>query len=191
MTARTLSRLGAFSLAAMLFAVALPVSAKEMAGVNLPDTTTIAGKTLKLNGLGLRKKAIFKVYVGGLYLETPTKDANTVLTGDVPKAVSMQFLRSVERAKLVETYQEGFQANAAAKMGAQKANIDKFLALVKDVKDGTKWTFAYIPGTGTIINQDGKDTGTIEGKDFAEVLFSLWFGPKPPSDDLKNGMLGK
>jgi hypothetical protein len=103
----------------------------------------------------------------------------------------MQFVRSVDRAKLVETYQEGFQANAAAKAATQKAAIDKFLALVKDVKDGTKWTFSYVPGTGTVVNQDGKDTGTIEGKDFAEVLFSLWLGPKPPSDDLKNGLLGK
>ena len=75
-------------------------------------------------------------------------------------------------------------------MAAQKANLDKFYALVSDVKEGTKWTFTYIPGTGTIINQDGKDTGTIAGKDFADLLFSLWLGPKPPSDDLKKGLLG-
>jgi hypothetical protein len=174
-----------------MFVATVPATAKEMAGVNMPDTLTVAGKTLKLNGVGLRKKSFFKVYVGALYLENASKDANAIMTGDVPKAISMQFVRSVDRAKLVETYQEGFQANAAAKAATQKAAIDKFLALVKDVKDGTKWTFSYVPGTGTVVNQDGKDTGTIEGKDFAEVLFSLWLGPKPPSDDLKNGLLGK
>jgi len=47
----------------------------EVSGVTLPDTVAFEGKTLKLNGMGLRKKVVFKVYVAGLYLETPTKDA--------------------------------------------------------------------------------------------------------------------
>src|SRR5260221_8712185 len=34
--------------------------AAELAGAKMPDTLTAGEKTLKLNGLGLRKKAIFK-----------------------------------------------------------------------------------------------------------------------------------
>ena len=52
----------------------------ELAGVTLPDTLKAGDRTLKLNGLGLRKKSIVKVYVGGLYLESPSKDAGAVLT---------------------------------------------------------------------------------------------------------------
>ena len=52
-----------------LFLAARPALARELAGVSLPDTLSAGDKALKLNGLGLRKKAIFKVYVGGLYLE--------------------------------------------------------------------------------------------------------------------------
>jgi len=68
----TRSIVGALSLAAVLFASALPplspcTLAAELAGATLPDTLAVGG-TLKLNGLGLRKKAVFKVYVGGLYL---------------------------------------------------------------------------------------------------------------------------
>ena len=43
-------------------------------------------RTLKLNGLGLRKKAVFKVYVGGLYLESPSKNAGAILGSDQAKA---------------------------------------------------------------------------------------------------------
>jgi len=69
----TRSIVGALSLAAVLFASALPplspcTLAAEPAGATLPDPLAVGGKTLKLNGLGLRKKAVFKVYVGGLYL---------------------------------------------------------------------------------------------------------------------------
>jgi hypothetical protein len=38
--------------------------AGELAGVTLSDTLKAGDKTLKLNGLGLRKRALFKVYVG-------------------------------------------------------------------------------------------------------------------------------
>jgi hypothetical protein len=58
------------------------------------------------------------------------------------------------------------------------------------VKDGSITTYTYVPGTGTVVNVGGKDVATIEGKDFAEVLFSLWLGPKPPSEDLRKGLLG-
>ena len=166
-------------------------SAKELAGVKLPDTSTVGGKTLKLNGMGLRKKAVFKVYVGGLYLEAPSKDAAAILAADAPRELAMQFLRSVEKDKLVETYREGFTANAPEKAAAQKANVDKFLGWVADVKDGTKWAITYLPGKGTTLALEGKEAGTIEGKDFADLVFSLWLGPKPPSEDLKKGLLGE
>ncbi len=60
--------------AAALVALPLrPAAAKELAGVNMPDTVSIGGKTLKLNGLGLRKKAIFKVYVGASTSRRPRR----------------------------------------------------------------------------------------------------------------------
>jgi hypothetical protein len=59
------------------------------------------------------------------------------------------------------------------------------------VKDGSVTTYVYAPGAGTVVNRDGKDVATIEGKEFAEVLFSLWLGPKPPSEELRSGMLGR
>ncbi|MBI4914065.1 MAG: chalcone isomerase family protein [Acidobacteria bacterium] len=169
---------------------AAPVVAGELAGVRLPDTLSMSGKTLRLNGMGLRKKAIFKVYVGGLYLETPSKNAAAILAADSPKAVTMHFLRDIEKEKLVAAYQEGFEANAKAQAAAQKNNVDKFLGLVTQVKEGSQFTVAYVPGAGTTVLRDGKAAGTFEGKAFADVVFALWLGPHPPTADLQKGMLG-
>ena len=180
----------AAAIALWLLTSATPAVAGELAGVKLPDTMSAAGKTLKLNGMGLRKKAVFKVYVGGLYLETASKDAGAVLAADAPKAVTMHFLRSIDKAKLVEAYTEGLENNAKAKAAAQKANVDRFLGLVTDVKEGSEFTVAYAPGAGTTVLRDGKEAGKIEGKDFADAVFALWLGPKPPSADLQKGMLG-
>ena len=57
----------------------VPLGAMELAGVNLPDTTTVAGAMLKLNGMGTRKKLFFKIYVGGLYVKAPTHDAAAII----------------------------------------------------------------------------------------------------------------
>jgi hypothetical protein len=51
-------------------------------------------------------------------------------------------------------------------------------------------TFAYLPGKGTTLSAGAKELGVFEGKGFADAVFSIWLGPKPPSDDLKKGMLG-
>src|SRR6185369_14577267 len=123
------------ALAILLASLATSARAAQLAGVTMPDTLAAGDKTLKLNGLGLRKKAIFKVYVGGLYLESPSKDASAILATNQAKAIRMQFLRDLTKAQLVEAFQEGFDANAQDKAG-QKAAFDKMLALVPDVKEG-------------------------------------------------------
>ena len=61
----------------------VPLTAAELAGVTFDDGAEVAGTHLALNGLGVRKKLIVKVYVGGLYLESRSGDAGLfVYDGD-------------------------------------------------------------------------------------------------------------
>ena len=187
-TVKSLTRIAVLT---MLVVSMLGTAARagELEGATLPDTISVGGKTLKLNGLGLRKKAVFKVYVGGLYLESPSKDAAKILAADQGKAIRMHFLRDLTKAQLVEGFQESFEDNATD-MAAQKAAFDKMLALIPDVKEGATLTFTYLPGKGTTLQAGTKELGVFEGKGFADAVFSIWPGPKPPSGDLKKGMLG-
>ena len=91
--------LGFTAVLVMLTASTLqPVAlARELEGATLADTVKTGEKTLKLNGLGLRKKAMFKVYVGGLYLESPSKDANAILAFDQAKAIRLYFLHDLTK----------------------------------------------------------------------------------------------
>src|SRR5262245_6558316 len=182
------------SLAAALVGSALsplstPALGAELSGATLPDTLAAGDKTLKLNGLGLRKKAMFKVYVGGLYLESPSKDAGAILAADQAKGIRMHFLRDLTKAQLVEAFKEVYETNAKDR-AAQKAAFDLMLALVPDVKEVSTLTLVYVPGKGTTMSAGSKELGKFEGKGFADAVFAIWLGPKPPSDDLKKGMLG-
>jgi hypothetical protein len=72
-----------------------------------------------------------------------------------------------------------------------KADIDRFLDALEPVKEGDQMVFTYLPGTGTTFAVNGKEKLTIAAPAFAPVLFSVWLGPKPPTADLKKGMLGQ
>src|SRR5215470_20272872 len=181
--------LAALLVVSLVLSLGAAVLAGELSGATLPDTLKAGDKTVKLNGLGLRKKAVFKVYVGGLYLESPSKDAGAILTADQAKAIRMHFLRDLTKAQLVEAFQEGFEANAKDR-AAQKAAFDRMMALVPDVKESSTLTLVYVPGKGTTLSAGSKELGLFEGKGFADAVFAIWLGPKPPSDDLKKGMLG-
>ena len=58
-----------FRIAAMsLMFLALSARGAEVAGIQIPEGVNVAGSELKLNGAGIRTRAVFKVYVGALYL---------------------------------------------------------------------------------------------------------------------------
>ncbi len=59
-----------------------PVRAATLSGVNMPDQKTVNGKTLVLNGLGMRTATFLKVkvYVIGLYLESKSSDDKAIIS---------------------------------------------------------------------------------------------------------------
>jgi Chalcone isomerase-like len=165
--------------------------AGSLAGVTLPDTATVGGQTVSLNGIGLREKLYIDIYVGALYLQTKTTSASAAIAADEPKKITMHFIyKEVTRDQLVETFNEGFSKQGAAAT-AQKANTDKLISwLPAAVKAGEKIEIEYAPGTGTTFKINGSSKGTIAGADFMKLIWTIYLGPNPPTADLKKGMLG-
>lgn len=166
--------------------------AGELAGVTLPDQATVAGKTLVLNGLGLREATAFMVdvYVAGLYLEAKSSDTSTIVEAGRTKQLVMKFVRSVGKEKLAEAWTEGFQKNAGDQASAVADGLAKLNAAMADVKKGDVVALTYVPDTGTTVTVKGHDAVTIPGADFQRVLFSIWLGPDPPNVPLREGLLG-
>jgi hypothetical protein len=177
--------LGAVLLAASAFA-----PAGELAGVSMEESVGVEGKTLKLNGMGLRKRLMFKVYVAGLYLERPSKDPSAIVSSEQTKRMQLSILRSLEGSKITGAISEGFERNSKAQMDALKARLDRFNAMFPDVAKGDVITMTYVPGRGTGVSVKGQEKGIIEGKDFADALFAVWLGPDPVQEDLKKALLG-
>ena len=60
-------------------AAATSAAAIDVDGVKIDDKVGVGGQELVLNGAGVRKRAIFKVYVGSLYVPTKARTAQEVL----------------------------------------------------------------------------------------------------------------
>ncbi len=186
-------RKNAMSLAVVLFVAAstFNLHADTLAGVTLPDTVQVGSATLVLNGLGVRKKFVVKVYVAGLYLEQKSSDANAIIKAEARKRIVMHFVHRASKDQMMSAFDESFKNNAPDASKTVKAEIDQLLGALEPVKDGDQMVFTYVPGTGTTLAINDKEKLTIAAPGFAPVLFSVWLGPKPPNPDLKRGMLGQ
>jgi hypothetical protein len=166
-----------------------PLLAASVDGVKIPDTVTVGDKTLKLNGAGVRKRAIIRVYVCGLYLENPSKDAAAIIASGETKSMRLRMLRAVEGSKISGAIAEGFENNSASSMSQLRPRLEKLAKMIPDVKEGDEIALTWIADQGTVVNVRGTNTGTIEGRDFADALFSVWLGANPVQDDLKAALL--
>ncbi len=171
----------------LLLNLAMPA---QIAGVNIPNTATVGGKQVVLNGVGLREKFFIDVYVGALYLPAKTTNATQAIQQDVPKRIVMHFIYDeVTAAQLNETWREGFGKSSAG--SGMKAQVDKLCNMMATVHSGDEIVLDYAPGTGTTVTVKGAKKGTIPGADFMRVLWGVYLGAEPPTEKLKKGMLGR
>ncbi|MEO8635067.1 MAG: chalcone isomerase family protein [Gemmatimonadales bacterium] len=167
-------------------------SARTINGVALPATIEVGGHTLSLNGAALRKKFVIKVYVAGLYVASPSGNADEILAADAPRQMLMHFISGHgTKGKICGAWNDGLKDNTPGASAELKQQFTELCGMMLDIKNGERMTLSYVPGSGTTIDIAGTDRGTIQGKDFADALLRCWIGPKPgPGEGFKKGVLG-
>lgn len=166
-------------------------SAVEIESVLVPESAQVGGQALVLNGAGLRKKLWVEVYVGALYVPHRSADADALVTMPGAKRFTMYMLHDVSRGKLVSAWEDGFEYNSSeAQLDALSDEIAAFNALWRDSVEGDVFILDYIPGEGTHVVFNGERVDTIEGEAFNQALMRIWLGPEPPTESLKESLLG-
>lgn len=171
--------------------LAAPVAAGTLAGVTMPDTVKAGDHELVLNGMALRSKAIFKVYVAGLYLPATEHDAKKVIDADQPRRMVMHWVRNVDKAAICEGWTEGLEANTPGASAEVKKNFEALCGLMQEAKTGDRFSFTYLPGTGTAVAINDQVKGTLGAKPFADALLACWIGAHPgPGEAFREALLG-
>ena len=174
-----------------------PVFAADVAGITLAETIQAGGGVpLVLNGVGLRKRAIFQVYAIGLYLPAKKSSAAEVLALAGPKRVAIHMLRDVGADQFTEALADGIRQNhSEAEAMALEPRLKELAAImgeIKEAKKGMAIALDWRPQEGTQVLIDGKPAGkAIAGEDFYRGLLRIWLGEDPVQADLKKALLGQ
>lgn len=175
-----------------LMTLSARASAIEVEGVRLDDKASVGGQALVLNGAGVRKRAIFKVYVGSLYLPQKAASAQAVLA-EAPRRIQLNLLRNLSSDQLIDALVDGLKANTTeAEMQSFAAPIGEMAAIMKSfggAKEGNVVTLDFVDGA-TRIGLNGEARGSIAGEAFNRALTRIWIGDHPVQEDLRKAMLG-
>jgi len=165
--------------------------AATLADVKMDDKVVVNGQTLTLNGLGLRKKLLFKIYVGGLYLTAKSSNPAAILGADTSRRMVMHFLYSVSKTQMCDAWNDGLAANTPGASTEVKKEFTTLCGWMEPIEKGKELVLTYVPGEGTQVEVNGKLKGTLNGKAAADAVLSTWIGPNPdPGQDFKKALLG-
>ncbi len=174
---RWVARVWGLLVGAML--IASGAEARQVAGVQMPDSLTLEGRRISLAHMALKEKLFFKVYVWSLYLEqVPRKESEAIDTNCV-KRLHFRFLRTVRKDQLVEAFRDGLSSNAAMRSPPMQKNLELLLSSLRDVGEGQDLVLTYVPGGGLQVAGDASGGLSIPGKPFADALFASWLEMHP------------
>ena len=168
-------------------------NAADVAGVQVPESVSVQGKPLILNGAGVRSRFFVKVYVGALYLPAKHQTTEAVLAGEAPKSVRLHIVYSeIAGDQMNDALNEGFTGNNSdAELAALKARIERFRAMIPTVRRGDTVRFDLLAGGTTEVWVNDALRGSVAGADFQRALLKIWLGDRPADRRLKRAMLGQ
>jgi hypothetical protein len=168
-------------------------TAATLAGVTLPDTYTVDGQTLVLNGIGLRTLTIFKIraYVAGLYLPRQSHDAQQILTSAEPKVILLKFVHGASKARVEKQYRAGEETNCGdgGCNPSDEVEFERLVAAAPAVEPGDTSTYIFTPKSVRVLAND-RLIDELTNRDLAYRLLAGFIGGHPPSADLRRQLLG-
>ena len=164
-------------------------------GARYDDSISLGGQPLMLNGVGVRKRFLFDIYVGGLYVQKRANRTEDLVGQPGPKRVALRFLRDVEGELFVNSLHVGLKANhTEAELARWQRQVDTLTTTIKTIalaRRGDTVYFDFTPQDGTRVSVNGVTRGPlIPGSDFYAAVLRVWLGETPADAGLKKGMLG-
>jgi hypothetical protein len=173
--------------------IARDAAAATLDGVTLPDSYMVNGQSLVLNGIGVRTLTIFrvKVYVAALYVAKPSHDSAQILASPEPKVIVLQFIHSGSKAQVQREYREGEANNCGNGECAptDQTDFERLVASAPAVNPGDKSAYVFTDkGVKVFANSEMIDD--FANPDLGYHLLASFIGQHPPSEALRNGLLG-
>ena len=184
------------SRALALLLLAGAAQAAELEGVRLDDRVHVDGQALELNGMAVRTRYYFKVYVAGLYLPAKVTSAARAIDGDGAKRIVLVMMRDATAEQFLESVEMGLNANhTPAELERIRPQTEALFSKIRAIGEarlGTRIVLDFAPSRqSTTLAVDGAIQGApMEGAEFFRSLLRIWLGDRPAQLDLKRLLLG-
>lgn len=169
---------------------AASAGAADLDGVAMPDRAEAGGRPLVLNGMATRTYSLLriKVYVAGLYLERPSRDAAAILASPEAKLVAVRYLQPVGREDAVAAWEHFLRANCTAPCRLPEEATARFIGMLGPVARGDTMRLTFV-GDTVEVEVSGRPRGTVADAAFARLLLATWIGDVPTSEGVRRGLL--
>ena len=166
--------------------------ALEINDINVVEKIQVADQSLTLNGAGIRSKFFLNLYVGALYLNEKSTDAEALIAADEAMTIRLYITSSlIDGEKMSEATLDGFVKSTGGNLAPIQKEVESLIGAFRDaVADQDVFDLQYLPGTGVSVIRNGEVKVVVPGLEFKKALFGIWLSDDPVQDDLKEGMLG-
>jgi hypothetical protein len=162
----------------------------EVDGAQIPDHLNVAGRTLQLNGFGIRTYSILAVHIysAALYLEHLSTDAEAIIHSLETKLLTVRFEHAVSAEQARQAWRTGFENNCIAPCQLNAEDVEIFLAMVPAMRANDYFNLLFTR-EGATVSVNGQLLGTINKRQFAEAVLATFLGPHPGTPALKHALL--
>lgn len=164
--------------------------AAQLDGLQLPGTLQVGGKTLHLNGFGLRTYSLLRIhiYVASLYLEQVSTDPNEIIASPETKLLNIWFEHNVSADDARKAWRQGLRNNCRDPCRLEPEGVARFLAGVPAIHAGDYYSILFTRN-GATVAVNGRQIGLISQPPFATAMLATFLGPAPASERLKRELL--
>lgn len=138
---------------------------------------------LQATGTATRKKFFVKVYSIASYLEKGSENMNPNVLQDImqsnkAKQLTLKWVHEAGADKVRNGYQESFHKALSDAQYNQLINpIENFIQFFnQDVQKGAEHVLRWLPDGMVQVIINGNLVGRIQNQQFAQALWSIWFG---------------
>ena len=191
---RTLRRLRGLLAAACAMACLPALPAVDLGEGTLEEAAQVGGQNLQLNGAGIARRLVFKVYAMGLYLPDRTQRTDAVLATAGARRMTIVPLRDIGGDDFCEAVVRDLSAErfASAEVRAHLlALADMIGQRPGGLRRGEVLTLDWVPGVGAVVALNGKPLAPpLRNRAVYDALLMVWLGEKPTDPALKAKLLG-
>jgi len=152
----------------------------------------LKAQALEPNGTAIYSELGNQLYLGTLYLDTPSTSANEILGSTQRKRMELRFANSMSKRRWSQTWTQGIAINSSQEnMINAAADLSETLSSFQsNLEYGDTVIFDYDPLYGTSVSANGVTLVKDKSAALFNLLLSAWIGPVPPTSQFKNAILG-